>query len=80
MTLTERIEAALARVASGHAPMRIPAVDTDADLVLADAKKAVEVLEAINMALNMGIPASEVLDENSTIRDAMRDALTPNVK
>ena len=77
VTLIERIDAALERVTSGHAPMRIPAEGTDVDLVLADARKAVEVLEAINGALNMGLPAAEVLDENSPIRDAMRDVLMP---
>lgn len=77
LNLTERIEAALARVKSGHAAMRTPADATDVDLVLADARKAVEVLDAINGALNMGLPAAEILDENSPIRDAMRDALMP---
>jgi len=46
-----------------------------------DIKKFRAVLEAINGALEMGIPAAEVMDENSPIRDAMRDALvTPNVE
>ena len=36
MTLDERIDAAIARIASGHSPMRIPADPTDPDLVLAE--------------------------------------------
>ena len=36
MTLTERIDAAIERIASGHGPMRIPADPTDPDLVLAE--------------------------------------------
>jgi len=41
-------------------------------------RRVLEVLGAINGALNMGTQAAEVLDENSPIRDAMRDVLTPN--
>jgi len=35
-----------------------------------------EVLEAIELALRMNIPAAEILDENSPIRDGIRAALT----
>ena len=38
-----------------------------------------EILAAIDVALKMGIPAAEVLDENSTIRDEIRDVLTHNL-
>lgn len=34
-----------------------------------------EVVQAIGYALRMGMPAAAVLDENSPIRDAMRDAI-----
>jgi hypothetical protein len=46
MTLRERINAALVRVAHGHAPMRIPADPTDVDLVLADCEKELDALAA----------------------------------
>ena len=35
-----------------------------------------EALEAIELALRMNIPAAEILDENSPIRDGIRAALT----
>lgn len=38
--LRERIDAAIRRITSGSAPMRVPADHTDPDLVLADAKIA----------------------------------------
>lgn len=41
MELIERIDAALKRLTDGHAPMRIPASQTDVDLVLADAKREI---------------------------------------
>lgn len=40
--LRERIDAAIKRITSGSAPMRIPADQTDPDLVLADAKIALD--------------------------------------
>lgn len=40
--LRERIDAAIKRITSGSAPMRVPAENTDPDLVLADAKTALE--------------------------------------
>lgn len=40
--LRERIDAAIKRITSGSAPMRVPADQTDPDLVLADAKTALE--------------------------------------
>lgn len=46
MTLNDRIEAALKRITEGRAPMRIPADETDPDLVLAAAQKRIEELEA----------------------------------
>jgi hypothetical protein len=36
MTLQERIEAAIKRVTSGQAPMRVPVEETDVDIVLGD--------------------------------------------
>lgn len=40
--LRERIDAAIKRITSGSAPMRVPADQTDPDLVLADAKIALD--------------------------------------
>lgn len=46
MTLNERIEAAIRRITEGRAPMRIPADETDPDIVLAAAQKRIAELEA----------------------------------
>jgi chromosome segregation ATPase len=45
MILNERIDAAIERITSGQAGMRIPAEETDPDLVLADCKAELERLK-----------------------------------
>ena len=44
--LQKRITAAIKRIAAGHAPMRIPVDQTDADVVLADCGEEIRALEA----------------------------------
>lgn len=48
------------------------------NLLEATQRRLREPLEAIEHALKMGFPASEVLDENSPIRDGIRAALGHN--
>lgn len=43
--------------------------------LIASAPDLLEALEAIEHALKMGFPASEILDENSPIRDGIRAAI-----
>lgn len=51
MNLTERIEAAINRITEGRAPMRIPADQTDPDLVLAACRDRIAELEGIKPEL-----------------------------
>lgn len=51
-TLTERIEAAINRITEGRAPMRIPADQTDPDLVLVDCRDRIAELEAFGAKVN----------------------------
>lgn len=44
-TIHERINAAIARITHGHAPMRVPAEETDPDIVLAECAKRIAELE-----------------------------------
>lgn len=46
MTLAERIDAAIDRVKSGQAPMRVPVDPTDLDIVLADCELAIAARDA----------------------------------
>jgi hypothetical protein len=46
MTLNERIDAAIKRITSGHGAMRIPAEDTDPDLVLMECRDEIAALRA----------------------------------
>lgn len=39
--LIERIDAAICRIANGDGPMRVPAEDTDPDMVLAECRKEI---------------------------------------
>lgn len=45
--LLERIDAAMKRITSGHAPMRIPADQTDPDVVLVDCAEALKFFEQL---------------------------------
>lgn len=47
MPLNERIEAAIKRITTGHAAMRVPAEATDPDLVLSDCAARIADLEAM---------------------------------
>jgi hypothetical protein len=40
--MVERIDAAIKRITSGQAPMRIPVDQTDPDIVLADCRSLIE--------------------------------------
>lgn len=44
--IEHRIAAAIERITSGHAPMRVPADETDPDLVLADCLSEIRHLRA----------------------------------
>lgn len=57
--LRERIDAAIKRIKSGSAPMRIPADQTDPDLVLADAKIALDAQAAEIARLREALTAIE---------------------
>lgn len=51
-------------------------IDSDANRrLIAAAPDMFEALEAIEFALNQGMPAAMVLDENSPIRDCLRAAI-----
>jgi len=49
--LMDRIDAAITRITSGQAPMRIPRDLTDPDVVLADCQDRIAALEAQNAEL-----------------------------
>jgi hypothetical protein len=51
MTLNERIEAALERIKTGQAAMRVPVEATDPDIVLADCATAIAALRALAVQL-----------------------------
>lgn len=67
MELEQRIEAALTRIDNGHAPRRIPADQTDVNLVLADCRTALADLRAQR-------------DAAQGERDELRKLLTPEVQ
>jgi hypothetical protein len=59
MTIEERIDAAISRITSGHGGMRIPAEETDPDLVLADCKVALTEVRA-NLTRVVGIVQTQL--------------------
>ncbi len=52
-TIQQRIDAAIKRITDGHGCMRIPADETDPDLVLADCKAEIASLRAEVEALRV---------------------------
>ena len=70
MTLHERIDAAIKRITSGHGAMRIPAEDTDPDLVLMECRAHIDG-EPARLAVAMGAREEVVLSiNNAALRDA----------
>lgn len=53
MKLSQRIDAAITRITNGRAAMRIPADETDPDIVLVDAKSEIERLRKTLDSLEM---------------------------
>lgn len=79
MPLNERIEAALKRITTGQAAMRVPVEATDPDIVLADCAAALAkrdaVIRVLTEALN-GVPCDcRGMDENCKVCAPIEAAL-----
>ena len=68
--LAERIKAAIDRITSGHGEMRIPAEQTDPDLVLMDCQNAIYALqEEVAMLLEENIKLRRL----ATVREVLME-------
>lgn len=54
--ILERIDAAIERITSGHAPMRVPAEETDPDLVLSDCREQISELRTALFRERASVP------------------------
>ena len=83
MPLLDRIEAAIRRVTSGSAQMRVPVEATDSDIVLADCRKEIERLTRCLHQANAGFEHFErewylrgdrIADLERQLAEAQKDA------
>lgn len=68
MEIEDRIKAAILRITSGQASMRVPAEETDPDLVLADCLTEIKRLRAQESACSCAVPDSMCMSCGGTGR------------